>query len=246
MGAVKLSVDGGLPARLHGRWSRIPGSRPTWAPEHLGAISTRPQGGDDEGWQCGYHAIGDAAIQLAVDVFARVLDESRPDHRHYLDHFVCSAAETLEKTAHYGILISAAELHMVPTLRAATSRIRREKLEEQLSEDAHQSGISSPSGATTIHRTDAGLYGATTRRGARAACTRGRTPHHGRGHHRIHAQQREHHREEGLRNHRARTPRRSGGAVRKLWRSRRRTSWGPRSSSPFSAGRSFREREGES
>ena len=60
------------------------------------------------GWQLGFHAIGDAAIQLTVDAMVDALDANpREDHRHYLNHFtVTPPAETLELMAEYDIAIS--------------------------------------------------------------------------------------------------------------------------------------------
>lgn len=60
------------------------------------------------GWQLGVHAIGDAAIKLAVDEFVRVLDESpRVGHRHYLNHFTVMPPErTMRQMADYNIHIA--------------------------------------------------------------------------------------------------------------------------------------------
>ena len=60
------------------------------------------------GWQFGIHAIGDAAIELAIDELAVTLDEMpRDDHRHYLNHFtVMPSAESMDKMAAYGIAIT--------------------------------------------------------------------------------------------------------------------------------------------
>ena len=60
------------------------------------------------GWQLGFHAIGDAAIQLTVDAFVDALNENpRADHRHYLNHFtVPPPVETLDLMAEYGIAIA--------------------------------------------------------------------------------------------------------------------------------------------
>jgi predicted amidohydrolase YtcJ len=60
------------------------------------------------GWQLGFHAIGDAAIQLTVDAMVEALDANpREDHRHYLNHFtVTPPVETLELMAEYKIAIS--------------------------------------------------------------------------------------------------------------------------------------------
>ena len=60
------------------------------------------------GWQMGFHAIGDAAIALTVDVFDRVLRESpKPDHRNYLNHFsMLPPVATLETMARDSILVT--------------------------------------------------------------------------------------------------------------------------------------------
>ena len=60
------------------------------------------------GWQLGFHAIGDAAIELTVDAFADALEENpRQDHRHYLNHFtVPPPVETLGLMATHGIAIA--------------------------------------------------------------------------------------------------------------------------------------------
>jgi predicted amidohydrolase YtcJ len=60
------------------------------------------------GWQFGIHAIGDAAIELAIDELAAALDDMpKDDHRHYLNHFtVMPSAESMDKMAAYGIAIT--------------------------------------------------------------------------------------------------------------------------------------------
>jgi predicted amidohydrolase YtcJ len=60
------------------------------------------------GWQLGFHAIGDAAIQLTVDAFVDALEANpRADHRHYLNHFtVPPPIETLDLMSRYDIAIA--------------------------------------------------------------------------------------------------------------------------------------------
>jgi hypothetical protein len=60
------------------------------------------------GWQLGFHAIGDAAIELTVDAFVDALEKNpRDDHRHYLNHFtVTPPVRTLELMADHGIAIA--------------------------------------------------------------------------------------------------------------------------------------------
>jgi len=62
----------------------------------------------DAGWQMGVHAIGDAAIELVVDILADALERNpREDHRHFLNHFSMRPAEaTMETMARYGIAIT--------------------------------------------------------------------------------------------------------------------------------------------
>lgn len=62
----------------------------------------------DAGWQMGIHAIGDAAIELVVNVLASALERNpRDDHRHYLNHFSMRPPEaTMEKMAQHNIHIT--------------------------------------------------------------------------------------------------------------------------------------------
>lgn len=62
----------------------------------------------DAGWQMGIHTIGDAAIELVVDILANTLERNpRDDHRHYLNHFSMRPPEaTMEKMAQHRINIS--------------------------------------------------------------------------------------------------------------------------------------------
>ncbi len=62
----------------------------------------------DAGWQMGIHAIGDAAIELVVDILAGALERNpREDHRHYLNHFTMRPPEaTMVKMAEHDIHIT--------------------------------------------------------------------------------------------------------------------------------------------
>ncbi|MCH8135721.1 MAG: amidohydrolase, partial [Proteobacteria bacterium] len=62
----------------------------------------------DAGWQMGIHAIGDAAIELVVDILADALTRNpREDHRNYLNHFSMRPADaTMDKMAQHNILIT--------------------------------------------------------------------------------------------------------------------------------------------
>jgi hypothetical protein len=110
VGPIKIFVDGGFTGPA--AYTKEPYRGET---DYRGKLSIEP----DElsktirelnaaGWQTGIHAIGDAAIELAVDELAMALDETpRVDHRHYLNHFtVMPSSATMQKMAEYGIAIS--------------------------------------------------------------------------------------------------------------------------------------------
>jgi hypothetical protein len=110
VGAVKVTVDGGFtgpaaytiePYKNQGDYR----GKLSVSEEDLRAIV---EAGHERGWQLGFHAIGDAAIALTVDVFAEALDRKpREDHRHFLNHFtVMPPEETMKKMAAYDILIA--------------------------------------------------------------------------------------------------------------------------------------------
>ena len=110
VGAVKLLVDGGFTGP----------SAYTLAPykgmaEFRGTLNLSPdslyqvvKAVHAMGWQMGFHTIGDAAIQLTVDAFDRVLREtSRRDQRHYLNQFsMLPPVATLETMARDSILVT--------------------------------------------------------------------------------------------------------------------------------------------
>jgi len=111
VGPMKFFVDGGYTGAA--AWTLEPykgqpdyyGSGPLIDEAGLMEIS---RAAHDRGWQMGFHTIGDAAIAMTVDVWARMLEESpRADHRHYLNHFtVRPPAETMRKMATWNIHIA--------------------------------------------------------------------------------------------------------------------------------------------
>ncbi len=110
LGAVKMSIDGGLSGEAF--WSLQPyPNRPDYTglvripEEAFYAVAKRAH---DLGWQLGIHTIGDAAVVMVVDQIEKILKESpREDHRHYLHHVsVLPPQETLKKMARLGIAVS--------------------------------------------------------------------------------------------------------------------------------------------
>jgi predicted amidohydrolase YtcJ len=110
LGAVKMSIDGGLSAPIF--WSLEPYKG---KPGLYGAIRIPSdifypvaKRAHDLGWQLGIHTMGDGAVVMVVDELERILKESpRDDHRHYLHHVaVKPPEETLRKMATLGIMVS--------------------------------------------------------------------------------------------------------------------------------------------
>lgn len=110
VGAVKLLVDGGFTGPAAYTLDDYKGQ-----PGYRGKLNYTEQELYDivkashaMGWQMGFHTIGDGAIKLTTDIFARVLAESpRLDHRHYLNHFSMMPPEdTLRKLAANHILVA--------------------------------------------------------------------------------------------------------------------------------------------
>lgn len=108
LGSVKMSIDGGFSAAAFWTLEPYPHRHDYYGvkriPEEvLYKVVKRAHA---LGWQLGTHAIGDGAVKMVVDVYARVLDEQpRADHRHFLHHLsVLPPEETLAKMEKYGIL----------------------------------------------------------------------------------------------------------------------------------------------
>ncbi|MCZ6645676.1 MAG: amidohydrolase family protein, partial [SAR324 cluster bacterium] len=102
IGAIKMSIDGAFSGPTS--WILPPYPSPDYQAgiripeESFYQVAKR---GHDLGWQLGIHCIGDAAIQMCVNVMERILRESpRADPRHYIHHYsVLPPEETLRKTA---------------------------------------------------------------------------------------------------------------------------------------------------
>ena len=117
IGAVKMSVDGGLSAPTF--WTTVPYDDTTgWRqglPEFYGLVRIPEEPlyrvskrAHELGWQLGIHTIGDAAVEMAVNVMERVLKEiPREDPRPYLHHVsVMPPEHTLEKMADLDIIVA--------------------------------------------------------------------------------------------------------------------------------------------
>ncbi|MBI4446824.1 MAG: amidohydrolase [Acidobacteria bacterium] len=104
IGAVKMSIDGG-----DAGWTTFPYAR---RPDYFGTVRIPAAAfyrvakrAHELGWQLGIHAMGNAAVEMAMEAFERILTEHpRPDPRHYLHHVsTAPVPPVLETMAKLGI-----------------------------------------------------------------------------------------------------------------------------------------------
>jgi predicted amidohydrolase YtcJ len=107
IGAIKMSIDGGLSAPAY--WSLETYEN---RPGYTGAVRIPAEAfypvarrAHELGWQLGIHTMGDGAVTMVVNELEKILVElPRDDHRHYLHHVaVKPPQETIEKMARLGI-----------------------------------------------------------------------------------------------------------------------------------------------
>lgn len=160
MGAVKMSIDGGLSAPVF--WStkeyenrpgfygvqRIPDKTFRKVAEHA----------HQRGWQLGIHTMGDAAAVMVVNELAEILEsDPAPSHRrrHYLHHVaVLPPEETLEKMARYGI-----NLASQPGFLLSLGSYADEALEPEREATQNPSRSLLQHGVRVSYGSDAGPYG---------------------------------------------------------------------------------------
>jgi predicted amidohydrolase YtcJ/general stress protein 26 len=110
VGAIKVLVDGGFTGPAAYTNAPYKGEASYRGSLNLSEESLREiaMRGHAMGWQLGFHAIGDAAIDLTVDAFVDAIDAApREDHRHYLNHFtVMPSSETMTRMADHGLSIA--------------------------------------------------------------------------------------------------------------------------------------------
>jgi predicted amidohydrolase YtcJ len=110
IGAVKMSIDGGLSAPVMWTTEPYPGRGDFSGVQRIPAETfyTVAKRAHDLGWQLGIHTIGDAAAVMVVDEMVKILRESpREDHRHYLHHVAVKPPEaTLRTMGELGIMVA--------------------------------------------------------------------------------------------------------------------------------------------
>ena len=109
LGAVKVFADGSLGARTAALFDpyddepRAAGGL-VRSPKDLTALLARAHAA---GFQAAVHAIGDRAIDVVVEAYARVLDrEPRRDHRHRIEHLELPSEEVLDRMRDLGLVAS--------------------------------------------------------------------------------------------------------------------------------------------
>ena len=89
VGAIKMSVDGGLSAPVFWSIDSYKGRPGFHGAQRIpdDVFYRVAKRAHDQGWQLGIHTMGDAAAAMVVSQMARILRENpRADHRHYLHH----------------------------------------------------------------------------------------------------------------------------------------------------------------
>jgi predicted amidohydrolase YtcJ len=107
LGAVKIFSDGSLVGRtaaMHDPFADTPGEAgylQADADSLLALIVAAHRGG----WQVATHAVGDRAIDLALDGYTRAqADYPRPDARHRIEHFAVSRPDQVTRAAELGVI----------------------------------------------------------------------------------------------------------------------------------------------
>lgn len=108
IGAIKMSVDGGFTGQAAAMLEPYPDGRMGNIRIPKDALYEVARYAHDRGWQLGIHSIGDAGVQLCVEMLEQLLrDSPRDDHRHYIHHVSMKPPEEIiRKMAQHGIIVS--------------------------------------------------------------------------------------------------------------------------------------------
>ena len=171
IGAVKMSIDGGLSAPVF--WSLEPYEG---RPDFFGAIRIPAEvfhpvarRAHELGWQLGIHAMGDGAVKMVAEQMARILDEiPREDHRHYMHHVAVKPPdETMKLMAEHGIMVASQ-----PSFTVGLGAYAEEALVAEREETQNPTRSLLDAGVRVSHGSDSAPYGplitiwtAVTRRG---------------------------------------------------------------------------------
>ena len=158
LGAVKMSIDGGLSAPVF--WSVEPYEG---RPDFYGAIRIPAdvfypvaKRAHELGWQLGIHTMGDGAVRMVADQIERILEESpSDDHRHYMHHVaVKPPEETLEKMGRLGIMVASQ-----PSFTVGLGAFAEEALAGEREETQNPTASLQAHGITVSWGSDGAPYG---------------------------------------------------------------------------------------
>jgi predicted amidohydrolase YtcJ len=107
IGAMKIFTDGSLIGRtaaMHDDYADAPGNR-GYLQADAAELAAAIVAAHRSGWQVATHAIGDAAIDLALDSYADAQRRyPRPDARHRIEHFSVSRPDHVSRVAELGVI----------------------------------------------------------------------------------------------------------------------------------------------
>jgi predicted amidohydrolase YtcJ len=110
-GILKAFADGVIESNTAALLEPYEGStskgEPLWAPDEL---ADAVRAADARGWQVQVHAIGDAAIRQALDVFAA----GTPERRHRIEHIEAPSPLDIPRFAELGVIASMQPQHAEP------------------------------------------------------------------------------------------------------------------------------------
>jgi predicted amidohydrolase YtcJ len=102
---AKVQVDGaGEASFTHEPHNGIAWNMSIWKPQDLNEVV---RAFHDAGYQVACHALGDAAVDMALDAIEAAMNANpRPDPRHRIEHSVLNTEAALQRTKDLGVVIS--------------------------------------------------------------------------------------------------------------------------------------------
>jgi predicted amidohydrolase YtcJ len=113
LGAVKVFSDGSLIGRTAAMTepfadaaeARAPGGGTGYLQADTGQLTETIIAAHRSGWQVATHAVGDRAIDVALDAYAQALSRyPRPDPRHRIEHFAVARPDQVARAADMSII----------------------------------------------------------------------------------------------------------------------------------------------
>jgi predicted amidohydrolase YtcJ len=105
LGAMKIFTDGSLIGRTAAMHDAYACGEHGYLQEDPADLRARMIAAHRSGWQVAAHAIGDRAIDLALDAYAAAQARyPRPDPRHRIEHFAASRPDQVTRAAKLGVI----------------------------------------------------------------------------------------------------------------------------------------------